>query len=79
VLAHRVVLPFPKSRVDVRLFNGRLARKTFAFFRRLEIYQASAIQEDLVYNLARLLKTLRLEVHTSGRRWLPRSLAMAAG
>jgi hypothetical protein len=29
--------------------------------------------------LARPLKTLRLEVNTSGRRWLPRSPAMAAG
>lgn len=43
------------------------------------MYQASAIREDLVYNLARPLKTLRLEVNTPGRRWLPRLPAMATG
>ncbi len=43
------------------------------------MYPASATWEDLVYNLARPLKTLRLEVDTPGRRWLLRSPAMAAG
>ena len=68
-----------RTHLTMRLFNGRLTRKTLAFSKLLEMYQASATWEDLVYNLARPLKTLRLEVNTSGRRWLPRSPAMAAG
>jgi hypothetical protein len=63
----------------MRLFNGRLARKTLAFSKQLDMYRASATWEDLVYNLARPLKTLRLEVNDAHRRWQPRSPAMAAG
>jgi hypothetical protein len=68
-----------RTHLTMRLFNGRLTRKTLAFSKLLEMYRASAILEDLVYNLARPLKTLRLEVNTSSRRWLPRSPAMVAG
>ena len=45
----------------MRLFNGRLTRKTLAFSKLVAMYRASAAWEDLVYNLARPLKTLRLE------------------
>ena len=63
----------------MRLFNGRLTRKTLAFSKLLEMYCASAVWEDLVYNLARPLKTLRLEVFDDPRRrWQLRSPAMAA-
>jgi hypothetical protein len=68
-----------RTHLTMRLFNGRLARKTLAFSKQLEMYRASAAWEDLIYNLARPLKTLRLEVNDSHRRWQPRSPAMAAG
>jgi hypothetical protein len=68
-----------RTHLTMRLFNGRLVRKTLAFSKLVEMYRASAIWEDLVYNLARPLKTLRLEVNDSRRRWQPRSPAMAAG
>ena len=68
-----------RTHLTMRLFNGRLTRKTLAFSKRLEMYRASATWEDLVYNLARPLKTLRLQVNHPHRRWQPRSPAMAAG
>jgi len=42
---------------------------------------ASSIWEDMVYNLGRALKTLRVESPESDgeRRWIGRSPAMAAG
>jgi len=44
------------------------------------MYRASAAWEDLVYNLARPLKTLRVQVSDDPkRRWQPRTPAMAAG
>ena len=63
----------------MRLFNGRLTRKTLAFSKLVAMYRASAAWEDLVYNLARPLKTLRLENSNASQRWLPRSPAMVAG
>ena len=68
-----------RTHLTMRLFNGRLTRKTLAFSKQLQMYRASAAWEDLIYNLARPLKTLRLEVYDSHRRWQPRSPAMAAG
>jgi hypothetical protein len=69
-----------RTHLTMRLFNGRLTRKTLAFSKLLDMYRASATWEDLVYNLARPLKTLRLEVTDDPhRRWFPRSPAMAAG
>jgi hypothetical protein len=69
-----------RTHLTMRLFNGRLTRKTLAFSKSPDMYRAAATWEDLVYNLARPLKTLRLEVTDDPkRRWLPRSPAMAAG
>ena len=69
-----------RTHLTMRLFNGRLTRKTLAFSKLLEMYCASAVWQDLVYNLARPLKTLRLEVFNDPlRRWQPRTPAMAAG
>lgn len=68
-----------RTHLTMRLFNGRLTRKTLAFSKLLEMYRASATWEDLVYNLARPLKTLRLEVNDPKHRWQPRTPAMAAG
>jgi len=69
-----------RTHLTMRLFNGRLTRKTLAFSKDVEMYRASAAWEDLVYNLARPLKTLRTEVFGDPkRRWKPRSPAMASG
>ena len=46
-----------RTHLTMRLFNGRLARKTLAFSKLVEMYRASATWQDLVYNLARPLKT----------------------
>jgi len=68
-----------RTHLTMRLFNGRLARKTLAFSKLLEMYRASAAWEDLAYNLARPLKTLRRKVFNDPkRRWRPRTPAMAA-
>jgi len=68
-----------RTHLTSRQMNGRLVRKTLSFSKALEMLEASCAWEDWVYNLARPLKTLRLEVNDGQRRWLPRSPAMAAG
>jgi hypothetical protein len=69
-----------RTHLTMRLFNGRLVRKTLAFSKDVGVYRASAAWEDLIYNLARPVKTLRLEVFGDPkRRWKPRSPAMASG
>lgn len=69
-----------RTHLTMRLFKGRLTRKTLAFSKEVGVYRASAAWEDLVYNLARPLKTLRLEIlGDPKRRWKQRSPAMAAG
>jgi len=69
-----------RTHLTMRLFNGRLVRKTLAFSKDVHAYRASAAWEDLVYNLARPLKTLRVQVFGDPkRRWKPRSPAMASG
>jgi hypothetical protein len=69
-----------RTHLTMRLFNGRLTRKTLGFSKDVEMYRASAAWEDLVYNLARPLKTLRVEaLGDPERRWKQRSPAMAAG
>ena len=69
-----------RTHLTMRHFNGRLTRKTLAFSKKVGMYRASAAWEDLVYNLARPLKTLRVEVFDDPRRrWMQRSPAMAAG
>jgi hypothetical protein len=69
-----------RTHLTMRLFNGRLTRKTLAFSKGLKMYRASAAWEDLVYNFARPLETLRVAVSDDHkRRWQPRTPAMAAG
>ena len=64
----------------MRLFNGRLTRKTLAYSKDVEMYRASAAWEDLHYNLAWEHKSLRVEIFGDPqRRWQQRSPAMAAG
>lgn len=68
-----------RTHLTMRLFNGRLVRQTLAFSKDLQMYRFSAAWEDLVYNFARPLKTLRIETHNiPGQRWIKRSPAMAA-
>jgi hypothetical protein len=61
--------------------NGRLVRKTLGYSKKLKMLRASSIWEDVLYNLGRALKTLRVESPESDgqRRWMGRSPAMAAG
>ena len=64
----------------MRHFNSRLVRKTLALSKQLELYRASAAWQDVCYNLARPMKTLRQKVlDDTSRRWRPRTPAMAAG
>jgi hypothetical protein len=62
-----------------RHMNGRLVRKTLSYSKRVEMLESSSAWEDIVYNLVRPLKTLRLEVNEYPKRWLPRTPAMVAG
>lgn len=69
-----------RSHLTMRHFNGRLVRKTLGFSKAVVMHKAAAAWEDLIYNLARPLKTLRLEIFDDpSRRWHLRTPAMAAG
>jgi hypothetical protein len=69
-----------RTHLTSRHFNSRLVRKTLGYSKILEMHRATAAWEDIVYNLVRRLKTLRLEVFNDPmRRWLPRTPAMATG
>jgi hypothetical protein len=69
-----------RTNLTSRLMNGRLVRKTLGFSKQVKMFVASSIWEDVVYNLMRPVKTLRLEVVPQlKRRWIQRSPAMAAG
>jgi hypothetical protein len=69
-----------RTHLTSRQFNSRLVRKTLGYSKIVEMHRATAAWEDIVYNLVRPLKTLRLEVFNDPtRRWLPRTPAMAAG
>ena len=69
-----------RTHLTSRHMNGRLLRKTLGSSKELEMLRASSIWEDAVYNLARALKSLRVEnLQADNRRWIRRSPAMAAG
>lgn len=69
-----------RTHLTMRHFNSRLVRKSLAFSKQLAMHRAAAAWEDLVYNFARPLKSLRLPANDHPRRrWLPQSPAMAAG
>jgi hypothetical protein len=70
-----------RTNLTSRHMNGRLVRKTLGYSKELKMLRASSIWEDMVYNLGRALKTLRVESPESDgqRRWMGRSPAMAAG
>jgi hypothetical protein len=68
-----------RTNLTSRQMNGRMVRKTLSFSKEEEMLRASCALEDVVYNLARPLKSLRVEVNNDQRRWELRSPAMAAG
>jgi hypothetical protein len=68
-----------RTNLTSRHMNGRLVRKTLGFSKRVYMLRAASVWEDVVYNLARHVKTLRLEINDGTRRWLHRSPAMVAG
>lgn len=67
-----------RTNLTSRHMNGRLVRKTLGFSKRVAMLRASCIWEDVVYNLTRSVKTLRIEVNNDHQRWLRCSPAMAA-
>jgi hypothetical protein len=69
-----------RTHLTMRLFNGRLTRKTLAFSKQLDVYRAAVAWEDMVYNFARPVKSLRIQIFADPKRkWQQRSPAMAAG
>ncbi len=69
-----------RTHLTMRHFNSRLTRKSLAFSKSVAMHRAAAAWEDLVYNFARPVKTLRVELFDEpGKRWEPCTPAMAAG
>lgn len=69
-----------RTHLTMRLFSGRLVRKTLAYSKLLDMYRAAAAWDDICYNLTHKHKSLRIEVFDDpNRRWIPRTAAMAAG
>jgi len=68
-----------RTNLTSRHMNGRLVRKTLGFSKRVAMLRAACAWEDVMYNLARPVKTLRLAVNNGHQRWLQRSPAMVAG
>jgi hypothetical protein len=69
-----------RTHLTMRHSSARLTRKGLGFSKAVSMRRAAAAWEDLVYNLARPLKTLRQALtNASPRRWQPCTPAMAAG
>lgn len=68
-----------RTHLTSRLMNARLVRRTLGFSKTVPMLIASVLWGDIVYNLVRPLKSLRLRMNSRPRRWQPRSPAMAAG
>jgi hypothetical protein len=68
-----------RTNLTSRHMNGRLVRKTLGCSKRVTMLEAACVWEDVVYNFARRVKTLRCEINIAGKRWLQSSPAMAAG
>jgi len=68
-----------RTNLTSRQMNGRMVRKTLSFSKEEEMLRASCALEDLVYNFAKPVKSLRVEINNDQRRWELRSPAMAAG
>lgn len=51
-----------RSHLTSRLFDSRLVRKTLGYSKLVEMHRAAAAWDDIVYDLVRPHKTLRLRV-----------------
>ena len=78
-LAHHTAY-VERTHLTMRQFDSRITRNGLGFSKDLDMYTYAAALEDVVYNLARPLKSLRVRINDdSPRRWEPRTPAMAAG
>lgn len=69
-----------RTHLTMRHFNSRLTRKELGFSKSVAMHRAAAAWEDLYYNFAHPVKTLRVELFDEpGKRWEPCTPAMAAG
>ena len=68
-----------RTNLTARHINGRLVRRTLSFSKELAMLKASSVWEDIVYNLTREVRTLRVRVEKQERRFEPRTPAIAAG
>jgi len=68
-----------RTHLTSRRMNARLARRGLCFSKSLSFLWASLYWCDALYNLVRPLTSLRQPSTQPGRRWTPRSPAMAAG
>ena len=67
-----------RTHLTSRLMNARLQRKSLRFSKRIGPLVSSVFWCDMVYNLVHPHKSLRQPSTLPGRRWIPRSPAMAA-
>ena len=67
-----------RTHLTMRQMNGRLVRKGLGYSKTFEMLRASCVWDDVIYNLTRAVKTLRVEASEGKRRWCPRSPAMAS-
>lgn len=68
-----------RTHLTSRHMDGRLVRKTPVYSKRVDMLQAACAWQDVVYNFARPVNTLRCAINIHGKRWLQSSPAMAAG
>jgi hypothetical protein len=68
-----------RTNLTSRHMNARLVRKTLGFSKQVAMLDAACVWEDIVYNFARPVKSLRCEINAHGKRWLQCAPAMAAG
>lgn len=68
-----------RTHLTSRRMNARLARRGLCVSKSLTLLWASLYWCDAIYNLVHSVKTLRQANDQPGRRWTPRSPAMAAG
>lgn len=69
-----------RTHLTMRQSNNRLVRKSLGFSKELNMHRCSAAWEDIVYNLVKPLKTLRIpDTSPSKRKWIPQTPAMKAG
>lgn len=67
-----------RTQLIMHHFNSRLTCKRLSFSKSLLMHRAAAAWDNLYYKFARPVKTLRVERRdTPGKRWLPRTPAMA--